>query len=65
LDDIFKTKIISVTGDQYKTVNLFVENYQFECGQYLFVIDAFKNHIPLSIASTPTDLPYLRIVFKP
>ena len=42
-----------------------MENYQFECGQYLFVIDAFKNHIPLSIASTPTDLPYLRIVFKP
>jgi len=42
-----------------------VENYQFECGQYLAVIDAFKKHIPLSIASIPTDLPYLRIVFRP
>ncbi len=61
---IFKTKIVSVTGDQYKIVTLLAENYHFECGQYLVVIDRSKK-IPLSIASSPIDLPCLRFVFKP
>ena len=65
MDRVFKALIASVTGDQYKIVRLLAEDYSFECGQYLEVIDQSKTFIPLSIASSPTGLPHLKILFKP
>ena len=65
MDRVFKALIASVTGDHYKIVTLLVEDYCFECGQYLEVIDQSKTFIPLSIASSPTGLPHLKILFKP
>ena len=65
MDRVFKALIVSVTGDHYKIVTLLVEDYCFACGQYLEVIDQSKTFIPLSIASSPTGLPHLKILFKP
>ena len=65
MDRIFKAKITSVTGDHYRIVKLVAGDYHFECGQYLEVVDQSKIFIPLSIASSPKILPYLRILFKP
>ena len=57
--------MISNSAGRYRVATLHHDDFLFECGQYINLVSLSGKEIPLSIASSPLDLPKLKIIYRP
>ena len=65
MDRNFRFRVISNLAGRYRIATLRDEGFLFECGQYLNLVSLSGKEIALSIASSPLDLPKLKVIYRP
>ena len=65
MDRTFRFEVISNVAGRYHVATLYDGDFLFECGQYVNLVSLSGKEIPLSIASSPLDLPKLKIIYRP
>ena len=65
MDRNFHFEVISNIAGRYRIATLCNDDFSFECGQYLNLVSLSGKEIPLSIASSPLDLPKLKVIYRP
>ena len=65
MDRNFHFEVISNIAGRYRIATLCDDDFLFECGQYLNLVSLAGKEIPLSIASSPLDLPKLKVIYRP
>ena len=57
--------MISNVAGRYWVATLSNKDFSFKCGQYINLVSLSGREIPLTIASSPLNLPKLKIICKP
>ena len=65
MDRTFRFEVISNVAGRYRVATLYGDDFLFECGQYINLVSLSDKEIPLSIASSPLELPKLKVIYRP
>ena len=65
MDRKFRFEVISNLAGRYRLATLSGNEFLFQCGQYINLVSLSGKEIPLSIASSPLELPKLKVIYRP
>ena len=65
MDKTFRFEVLSNLAGRYRVATLSNNEFFFQCGQYLNLVSPLGKEIPLTIASSPLELPNLKVIYRP
>ena len=65
MDKTFRFEVLSNLAGRYRVATLCSNEFFFQCGQYLNLVSPLGKEIPLTIASSPLELPNLKVIYRP